>query len=112
MRGCVFCERRLIASPIVESYWGGVETMVFEPLDPVVPGHLLVVPKYHADNACQSLTITAAAAAVAARVARRYESANLITSIGRAATQSVMHLHTHVVPRQAGDGLALPWGAT
>jgi histidine triad (HIT) family protein len=34
---------------------------------------------------------------------------NLITSAGRAATQSVMHLHLHLVPRLDGDGLALPW---
>ena len=36
-------------------------------------------------------------------------SANLITSIGAAATQTVFHLHVHVVPRHEGDGLLLPW---
>lgn len=34
---------------------------------------------------------------------------NLITSRGAAATQSVFHLHLHLVPRTEGDGLALPW---
>jgi histidine triad (HIT) family protein len=34
---------------------------------------------------------------------------NFITSAGKAATQSVMHLHIHIVPRQEGDGLLLPW---
>ena len=33
----------------------------------------------------------------------------LITNIGPAATQSVWHLHVHVVPRTEGDGLLLPW---
>ncbi|MEV7006240.1 HIT domain-containing protein [Streptosporangium sp. NPDC051022] len=32
-----------------------------------------------------------------------------MTSAGREATQSVFHLHLHIVPRQDGDGLALPW---
>ncbi|MFJ4873366.1 hypothetical protein [Streptomyces sp. NPDC088757] len=31
----------------------------------------------------------------------------LITSKGTVATQSVFHLH--IVPRQEGDGLPLPW---
>jgi histidine triad (HIT) family protein len=35
--------------------------------------------------------------------------ANIITSIGRVATQSVFHLHVHIVPRHEGDGLCLPW---
>jgi histidine triad (HIT) family protein len=34
---------------------------------------------------------------------------NIITSAGSDATQTVFHLHLHVVPRRAGDGLALPW---
>ena len=34
---------------------------------------------------------------------------NLITSKGRPATQSVFHLHLHLVPRKVDDGLALPW---
>jgi diadenosine tetraphosphate (Ap4A) HIT family hydrolase len=36
-------------------------------------------------------------------------AANFITSAGRDATQTVFHLHIHIVPRHAGDGLALPW---
>jgi diadenosine tetraphosphate (Ap4A) HIT family hydrolase len=34
---------------------------------------------------------------------------NLITSDGAAATQTVKHLHVHIVPRRDGDGLTLPW---
>ena len=34
---------------------------------------------------------------------------NLITSKGREATQSVFHMHLHLVPRAKDDGLALPW---
>jgi histidine triad (HIT) family protein len=35
---------------------------------------------------------------------------NIITSAGTEATQTVFHLHVHIVPREAGDGLELPWG--
>jgi hypothetical protein len=34
---------------------------------------------------------------------------NLIASRGPAATQTVPHLHLHLVPRLEGDGLPLPW---
>jgi hypothetical protein len=34
---------------------------------------------------------------------------NLITSAGTDATQSVFHLHVHLVPRRPNDGLKLPW---
>ena len=34
---------------------------------------------------------------------------NLITSAGSLATQTIGHLHVHIVPRRPGDGLHLPW---
>ena len=37
------------------------------------------------------------------------DGVNLVQSTGAAAFQTVFHLHVHVVPRYAGDGLRLPW---
>jgi histidine triad (HIT) family protein len=34
---------------------------------------------------------------------------NIITSMGEYATQTVFHLHVHIVPRRLNDGLHLPW---
>jgi len=45
----------------------------------------------------------------AAELMAELPAANIITSKGREATQSVFHLHVHVVPRQADDDLPLPW---
>jgi len=108
---CVFCNLDKIANPVER--WvasvHGIVCFVFEPLNPVVPGHLLVVPEKHVENATVSPCTAAGAMELAAMVATRYSSANIITSIGAPATQSVMHLHLHVVPRQENDGLHLPW---
>jgi len=82
---------------------------VFEPLNPVVPGHLLVVPEKHVRDAGDDPTVAAACMDVAATIAKRYKAYNLITSAGAPATQTVRHLHVHVVPRRDGDGLPLPW---
>jgi histidine triad (HIT) family protein len=45
----------------------------------------------------------------AAELMAEHPAANLITSKGSAATQTVFHLHVHLVPRQVDDGLPLPW---
>lgn len=107
---CVFCDERKIRAEVEFMYApDGQPIMVFEPLGPVVPGHLLCVPVTHAQDATEDRYLTAMTTAVASRVAQRYPASNLITNVGAAASQTVMHLHVHVVPRRFGDGLLLPW---
>ncbi|WP_176459386.1 MULTISPECIES: HIT family protein [unclassified Rhodococcus (in: high G+C Gram-positive bacteria)] len=82
----------------------------FEPLNPVVPGHRLFVPVEHAEDAAASPWRAGSACMAAAEYVRHHEiDANIITSIGAAATQTIRHTHVHVVPRALNDGLALPW---
>jgi histidine triad (HIT) family protein len=82
--------------------------VAFAPLNPVTPGHVLVVPRQHyPDAGCPDLT--AFVMACAAEIARDLTACNIITSKGEAASQTVYHLHVHVVPRYGGDGLLLPW---
>lgn len=108
--GCVFCDPdRLPEHPLMSGEDGYGLFRVFEPLNPVTPGHTLVVPCYHVEDATERPGVTAAAAFVAAEVAAEHEAYNLITSGGEAATQTIRHLHWHVVPRRPGDGLHLPW---
>jgi histidine triad (HIT) family protein len=86
-------------------------SVAFRPLYPVTAGHFLVVSRTHIASARKSPTRTGHAARLAASLAREMglESFNLITSAGEAATQSVPHLHWHVIPRRPDDGLHLPW---
>lgn len=110
MSACVFCD--IIAGDTPPpKHFNPIDThsVVFEPKDPVTPGHLLVVPKVHVNDAAESPDVTGRVMRAAAVLAGRWPAANIITSIGEAATQSVFHLHIHVVPRRAGDGLTLPW---
>jgi histidine triad (HIT) family protein len=88
------------------------DNVAFGPLRPVTPGHLLVVPREHVQSALWSPEATGLAFAFAVKMARmmRYEDFNLITSAGEHATQTVFHLHVHVVPRYENDGLVVvPW---
>ena len=104
---CVFCARIKAGEYDYFNY----SNVAFRPLNPVVPGHLLVVPKNHVTNALESPARAASALAFAGHLAVEMglDACNFITSAGAAATQTVMHLHLHVVPRREGDGLALPW---
>lgn len=84
-------------------------SIIIRPLGPVTEGHVLVIPRKHVDDFTERPDVTAAVMEDAADFAGRWGDVNLITSKGSAATQTVYHLHVHLVPRRQGDGLALPW---
>lgn len=107
MADCPFCER--IATGAFDVFTADSMTVCFEPLRPVIQGHLLVVSRSHIINAAADPIVAGACMHKAASLAKQLPSANIITSIGDAATQTVQHLHVHVVPRYPGDGLRLPW---
>jgi histidine triad (HIT) family protein len=108
---CPFCDQAKIRAADIEQHFAadGSLVRVFEPLGGVTPGHVLVVPDKHVSDATEDPYTTSMVMGVAAKVAQRFPAANIITSIGSPATQTVFHLHVHVVPRYAGDGLMLPW---
>lgn len=108
MSACVSCEIIAGRSSTLLAY-GWLDAVAFVPLNPVAPGHVLVVPRIHVDDAIADPIVTAVTFARAAELAARYFPCNLITSAGEEATQTVMHFHVHIVPRQHDDGLPLPW---
>jgi histidine triad (HIT) family protein len=106
--GCVFCGIVAGRLPsLIVAEWA--DALAIVPLDPVVPGHVLVIPKTHVADALADPGVTAGTMRRAAQLAHGLPCCNIITSVGAKATQTVFHLHLHIVPRRAGDGLALPW---
>lgn len=106
---CPFCE--ILADRAPATYMASWDDAIaIVPLGPVVDGHTLVIPRQHVVDFTDDPGVTAATMRRAAELAADMNAPmNLITSKGREATQSVWHLHAHLVPRAAGDGLALPW---
>ena len=107
MTDCPFCGRIERG----EFDYDDRHSVAFRPLNPVTPGHFLVVPRRHVSHALESPALAGLALQFAVHLATRMDLAavNFITSAGAEATQTVFHLHLHAVPRREGDGLALPW---
>lgn len=111
---CVFCAivAREAPATIVRE-WD--DALAIVPLNPVTPGHTLVLPKRHVQTIFSDPDTSAATMRRVAEmlhgVERHHEPRdhNVITSAGEWATQTIMHLHVHIVPRERGDGLMLPW---
>jgi histidine triad (HIT) family protein len=90
--------------------------MAFIPPEPATLGHTLLIPRAHIPTIWQLDEETAAelgrwavVLADAVKRAMRPDGLNVIQSNGIAATQTVMHLHVHVVPRWEGDGIGRIW---
>jgi histidine triad (HIT) family protein len=90
-------------------------TTTFMDIQPVVRGHMLVVPRAHAtyladldpdDGAAVFRAGQRAAAAVRAS-SLRCEGVNFFLADGEAAGQEVFHVHLHVIPRYSDDGFGL-----
>ncbi|MBQ0877548.1 HIT domain-containing protein [Streptomyces sp. RT42] len=72
-------------------------------------GRVFVLPRVHVEDAGTDPEVTVVVVRRAAELMAGHPAVNLITSNREAATQSVFHFHVHVVPRQEGDRLPLPW---
>ena len=115
MSECVFCRivaRQIPATVVHEDD----QTLAFMDLGQVNPGHVLVAVKRHAENLyalddAQAGAVLRAAARVARAIrdAFKPEGLSVYQANGSAAGQTVLHYHVHLVPRHAGDGMALSW---
>jgi len=106
---CPFCNSELRKGKVILET---DEFYVMEPMEPVVSGHVMFIPKSHVEDFATDIKITTMVMYQAIQYAYRAGGDfNLITSKGEAATQSVMHLHVHLVPRTPGDSLKIPWGS-
>lgn len=111
---CPFCEIIADRAPAtIVREWPDAIAILPLPQHSVAEGHVLVLPRSHVTDFTEYPGVSAYVMAVAAEFAAAdpvtYDACNVITSRGRAATQSVPHLHLHLVPRAVDDGLALPW---
>ena len=91
----------------------------FMDIQPVNPGHVLVVPNKEVpylsdldDETAAHLFRIARRIAVALRNSGlKCEGVNMFLADGEAAGQEVFHVHLHIFPRYEGDGFGLKFGS-
>lgn len=110
MTSCIFCQiiaGRAVASKVYEDE----VCMAFMDIQPVNPGHILVVPKMHfKDLADLPASVGSHLFQVAQRISLsmpktqvKSEGIDLFLAHGEAAGQEIFHIHLHIIPRFAGD---------
>ena len=111
MTECIFCRIGKGVAPASIVY-SDAQVLAFMDIQPVNPGHVLVVPKTHAVGLSDLDEETGGQMfKVAMRVAKgirksgvECDGINLLLSDGEAAFQEIFHVHLHVFPRFHGDG--------
>lgn len=112
---CIFCRiasGELPASVVYEDE----RTIALLDIQPINPGHVLVIPRAHAESLVELSAEDAAQLMQvgqlidrALRVSElRCEGVNLFIADGKAAGQEVGHVHLHVFPRFEDDGFKIP----
>jgi histidine triad (HIT) family protein len=106
---CLFCK---IAAGAVAALVVGetADAIAFLDHRPVFPGHTLVIPRAHADTLIDlPADATGPLFGFVQRVARAVETGlsadGTFVAMNNRVSQSVPHLHVHVVPRRKKDGL-------
>ncbi|MBO4301824.1 HIT family protein [Methanosarcinaceae archaeon] len=107
---CLFCKIGAGAIPSYSIYEDDV-VLAFLDIAPCAEGHTVVIPKKHYDTFIDMSEEEAAAyyarvnkIAKALKDGLKADGITLGINIGEAAGQSVMHVHTHLIPRRNGDG--------
>ena len=92
------------------------QTVAFFPKSPAVLGHTLVIPTIHVATVwdldaetAHALTSAVHRLCLGVRDALHPDGLNIIQSNGEVATQTVPHIHVHVLPRWADDAMGDIW---
>ena len=108
-QGCLFC--RIVAGDLTATTVFEDElSLAFLDLRPLFPGHCLLIPKTHYETLTdlpEDLIgpLFGNARLLAGAVEQGMESDGSFVAINNRVSQSVAHLHIHVVPRRKKDGL-------
>jgi histidine triad (HIT) family protein len=113
---CVFCAIVAGEAPAIRIYEDEDNLAILD-IRPFTRGHTLVLPKRHTvdlidtpPDTLAEMIIIGQRIARAARATELADATNIGINDGRAAFQTVSHVHLHVLPRRNGDKLSVAKG--
>jgi histidine triad (HIT) family protein len=114
---CVFCDIVRGKKPASIIY-SDQDVVAFMDIQPVNPGHLLVVPRRHTaylaglneETGGHLFQVGMRLAGAVRQCGLVCEGVNLFLADGQAAGQEVFHVHLHVIPRFHRDGFGFRFG--
>ena len=115
---CIFC--KLLSGELeVSMVHQDALCSAFMDIQPVNPGHVLVVPNRHAssladlkeEEGAQMFRVAQRVAGALRQSGVKCEGVNFFLADGAVAGQEVFHVHLHIFPRYAGDGFGLVFSA-
>ena len=106
---CVFCS--VVSGKQKErAVFSDDASLAFLDSKPIFPGHCILIPKKHfvtvmetPDELLKKLSLNAKKLSIAVQKAMKSEG--ILVLANNLVSQSVPHLHIHVIPRNKGDGL-------
>jgi histidine triad (HIT) family protein len=109
MASCVFCSIVAGGAP-AHRVLDEAECIAFLDARPLFPGHTLLVPRAHIETLSDMPPelvgpLFAAARRLAVAMEQGLKAQGSFVAVNNKVSQSVPHLHVHVVPRNKGDGL-------
>lgn len=115
MADCIFCKIVRGEIPCAKVYEDN-RVLSFLDINPINPGHTLILPKEHYASLFEVDPEALKACAVAAqKIAKavyqgvKADGLNFLQNNFRAAGQLIDHVHFHLIPRYEGDGFMTTW---
>lgn len=113
---CAFCALVQVNPAPGREVWRTESVLAFFPDEPASVGHTLIIPNTHvahlwnlSDAIARDLAVAVTRVAKAIHSTIAPEGLNVIQSNGRVASQTVDHLHIHLVPRSKDDAIGDFW---
>ena len=112
---CIFC--RILKGEIpAQKVYDDPKSFAILDINPVAPGHVLVLPKDHHEtwtdlppDLAAELAKASQKVGMAVKKATGSEGFNLLMNNHRCSGQAIFHAHFHVIPRKTNDTVRYDW---